>query len=561
MKKLFDKFPVGKKFKVLFIAITVAVLVAASVYFILLFNAQSVLTKFFSGPFEAVQSQAKIIDIVNDIDTDVLDMAANSAKAADMKAKIADSSKTVTEQIDSIVNTTSDKEKASALTDLYAKVQTDIDTIYKMSTAGQNDAARSFNDGQYTTDYDNFYKAVSELETTDMNAAEIAEKTYQNKSRFALTAFAILALIALIITATVMRIMSAGILKPLSQIVNACDTMARGETIEPLEIETQDELHTLGQSFNKMSDDMAFIISDVCRMLQSGAAKDFSVSSADENRYVGSYGIILDSMHSIFAGISTDMQRTNGIADQVAAGSDQISAVSQTLSQGTTEQASAVEELSSTVAGIADISRANADEAGKASEMSREAAGGVEESNTYMAQMLEAMNEITSTSKEISKIVKAIDDIAFQTNILSLNAAVEAARAGSAGKGFAVVADEVRNLSQRSAEAAKTTTTLVESTVTAIDHGREIADATAKSLQTVGEKAAFVNDAIGKIAEASQEQATATQQVLIGIDQVSTVVQTNSATAEESAAAAEELAAQARELSGMTHQYKLRTQA
>ena len=351
---------------------------------------------------------------------------------------------------------------------------------------------------------------------------------------------------------------SDGVVGPLTQIVSACDTMSKGEPIDPLTITSNDEFGTLAQSFNKMSDDISFIVRDVCTMLQSGANKDFSVTSADESRYVGAYNIILDSVHGIFAGISEDMNHTNGIADQVASGSDQISAVSQTLSQGTTEQASAVEELSSTVSGIAEISRTNAEEADKASEMSREATVGVDESNTYMTQMLDAMNEITSTSKEISKIVKAIDDIAFQTNILSLNAAVEAARAGASGKGFAVVADEVRNLSQRSAEAAKTTTALVESTVSAIDHGREIADSTAKSLQMVGEKTGYVNEAITKIAEASQQQATATQQVLIGNDQVSTVVQTNSATAEESAAAAEELAAQARELTAMTHQYKLR---
>ena len=207
------------------------------------------------------------------------------------------------------------------------------------------------------------------------------------------------------------------------------------------------------------------------------------------------------------------------------------------------------------------MSKRNAEDANQAREMSIEAAHGVDESNNYMTQMLDAMNEITATSKEIGKIVKAIDDIAFQTNILSLNAAVEAARAGASGKGFAVVADEVRNLAQRSAEAAKNTTALVESTVVAIENGRKIADATAKSLQQVEEKAGFVSNAIIKIAEASENQASATEQVLQGIDQVSTVVQTNSATAEESAAAAEELAAQAKVLSNMTSQYKVYTSA
>ena len=558
MQKLFGKFSVGKKFKVLFFAIAIAVVVAAGIYFVLFTNAQNILNNFFSGPLEAVQAQASIIDEVNTMDTLALEMAGSSARASDYKAQLAEADKSLSAKFDVITKTSTDAEKAGQLPTLYAVLQKDFEKMYQLSSTGNTEEAVAYANAQYTTDYDSFYGAVSAALKADLAAADTTQHTYSAKTTAAMTLFAILALIALVVTTVFMKAMSDGIVGPLNQIVGACDTLARGETIEPLHIDSQDEFQTLANSFNQMSDTTAFIVQDVSCMLSSGAEKDFSAVSQDESRYVGNYARILEATHGIFHGISDDMSRTNGIADQVSAGSNQISAVSQTLSQGTTEQASAVEELSSTVASIADIGRANAEEASKASAMSVEASQGVTESNNYMAQMLEAMNEITSTSREISKIVKAIADIAFQTNILSLNAAVEAARAGASGKGFAVVADEVRNLSQRSAEAAKTTTALVESTVSAIEHGRDIADATAKSLQTVGEKAAFVNDAIAKIAEASKEQATATQQVLVGIDQVSTVVQTNSATAEESAAAAEELAAQARELAGMTHQYKLR---
>lgn len=558
MTKIISKMPMAKKFKVLFYTIGIAVLLAAGTYFILLASANKELTSFFNGPYTAVKAQATVSNLINENDTLALAIVDNPSLAATNTQKISESDATIKEQLDIIAASGIDSEKAASLTALYAAVQSDVKQLISLTTSGKVEEARAFDNNQYTKDYDTFYQTVNEIGESAVASSDTARESYNTKSSVAKLTFAILTIIALVITVVIMTAMSRGVVGPLNQLVEACNTLNSGNPIEPLNINTQDELATLGRTFSEMSATIDFIVTDISAMLMSGSQKDFSADTADASRYVGNYAILLNATHGIFDCISDDMHRTNEIADQVSAGSDQISAVSQTLSQGTTEQASAVEELSSTISNISNISHVNAEEAGKASEMSREAASGVEESNTYMSQMLDAMNEITATSKEISKIVKAIDDIAFQTNILSLNAAVEAARAGVSGKGFAVVADEVRNLSQRSAEAAKSTTSLVESTVSAIEHGRMIADSTAKSLQLVGEKASFVNGAISKIASASQEQATATQQVLIGIDQVSTVVQTNSATAEESAAAAEELAAQARELSGMTHQYKLR---
>lgn len=558
MSKIFNKLPVEKKFKVFLLIIAVAVVIASGIHFILLGSAEKELTGFFNGPYTAVKAQSAVSLFINENDTLALEVVANPSLAATNSQKISESDATIKEQLEIIAASGVDSEKAASLSALYASVQSDVNQMINLATSGKAEEASIFSGNQYTKDYDAFYQTVNEIGKDAVAASDAAGASYDAKSAAAAYIFFILAIIAMVLTVIIMKTMSDGITGPLDQIVEACDTLNKGLPIEPLNITTQDEFATLARSFNGMNSTIHFIVTDINTILASGSQKDFSADTADESKYVGAYATLLNAMHDIFGGISDDMHRTNGIADQVAAGSDQISAVSQTLSQGTTEQASAVEELSSTVAGIAEISRTNAEDAGKASEMSREAASGVDESNTYMSQMLDAMNEITATSKEISKIVKAIDDIAFQTNILSLNAAVEAARAGASGKGFAVVADEVRNLSQRSAEAAKSTTALVESTVTAIEHGRTIADSTAKSLQIVSEKSTFVNDAIGKIASASQEQATATQQVLIGIDQVSTVVQTNSATAEESAAAAEELAAQARELTAMTHQYKLR---
>lgn len=177
--------------------------------------------------------------------------------------------------------------------------------------------------------------------------------------------------------------------------------------------------------------------------------------------------------------------------------------------------------------------------------------------NEKMDGLVEAMGNISSSSDETKKIIKTIEDIAFQTNILALNAAVEAARAGAAGKGFAVVADEVRNLASKSAEAAKNTTRLIESTVEAIEHGNSLVSDVADSMNSVAEAAGRVAQLNVEITEASKKSADSITQVTVGIEQISGVVQNNSATAEESAAASEELSGQAQMLKSLVAEFTL----
>ncbi len=558
MKAIFDKLNVGKKFTLTLIQIAIAVAINVVVLLGLLSRADVPISNYFAQQFGSIQSQISIRNEVNNINQSLADMAygTDSSKADLEMDSIAASEEIIKSETGKISGSLTETTNIDEFTSYYQQSEPVYENIYRFAASGNHNGAISSYISSYVPLLKSMNSSIAKLGDETISRGSTVMTSYKAKKSTAFLTFGIIAALAFIITGYVLGIFKKSLVEPLQKILNACTDLCNGDKIEELQINAKDEFGAMAKSFMEMSDNLSFIIDDTCLMLSKGAAKDLNVRSNNEGKYVGRYNDLVNSTYKIFEDISKDMMLTNDIAGQVSAGSNQISSVSQTLSKGTSDQASAIEELSATVSTISEFSKKNAEQAEAASKMSVEAARGVDESNHYMTQMLEAMNEITATSKAIGKIVKAIDDIAFQTNILSLNAAVEAARAGTSGKGFAVVADEVRNLAQRSAEAAKSTTSLIESTVVAIDNGRKIADATAKSLQIVEEKSDYVSDIIVRIAEASQNQALETERVLQGIDQVSNVVQINSGTAEESAAAAQELAAQAKVLSVMTGQYK-----
>ncbi len=349
------------------------------------------------------------------------------------------------------------------------------------------------------------------------------------------------------------------LIRPMIKIENNMLAMADGDVHEKLDLPVDNtEIGQTAGAIQKCQTVQSNIIRDISYLLVSMAEGNFDIHSTCEECYQGDYAVIISSMRKINRNLNSTLRSVNTASCEVEVGAEQVASASMQLSQGATEQAASIQELAATINVIADKINSNARDAEEARTMTTDAGSEMSDANTKMESLVQAMNDINTSSENVKNIVKTIEDIAFQTNILALNAAIEAARAGAAGKGFAVVADEVRNLAAKSAEAAQSTTELIDGTVEAVHNGSRLVREVADSMERASEKSHAVADITDKITDASEEAAVSISQVVDGVDQIAIVVQTNSATSEQTAAAAEELAGQAQECKDLIAQFRFK---
>ena len=345
---------------------------------------------------------------------------------------------------------------------------------------------------------------------------------------------------------------------PIVKLSKSVEKMSQGALDEKITVKDQTEIGALAKSLESLGEQLKnykLYIGEISQVLNQMSEGELSISLQHE--YNGEFACIKAALNALSGKLTDLIGNIQTSSERVSEFAGNVANSAQSLSQGSIEQAGSIEQLSERIRAISDHVEKSAENTKLANAEAHSTQGEVEKADQQMQKMQKAMEEISDKSGEISKIIKTIDDIAFQTNILALNAAIEAARAGSYGKGFAVVADEVGNLAQKSADAAKDTTTLIEETVRAVEEGAKLAEHTAVSLQHVVKGSGQVNDLVNEIAKATEEQAKAVSDVREGINSISDVVQRNTATAEESGAASEELNREAKALEKQVAEFKI----
>ena len=345
------------------------------------------------------------------------------------------------------------------------------------------------------------------------------------------------------------------ILEPLHAIEDVAMELTEGNLHSTLEYHSEDEIGKLAHSMRKSIRILGTYVDDIDRSMKLFSEGNFDVHPEVEWR--GDFVGILNSFMAFQASMAGTIKGIQNVSDEVSGAAEQVASSSNDLADGATNQAAVVEELTATVTGVSEQVEKNSQSAKGISVKVDELGNAISESNGKMHEMVDSMHEISDASKEIDRIITTINEIASQTNLLALNASIEAARAGEAGKGFAVVANQVNVLADQSAQAAKESATLIETSVKAVEKGMVIAGQTAAQLEEVAENSKAITTEVANIAETLETQTTEIKQINEGIEQINDVVQTNSATSEECAAASQEMSSEAESLREMIRKFKV----
>lgn len=464
------------------------------------------------------------------------------------------------EQVTAAANTQEEYDLLEELEDALTTYRSIRADVIELAEANQNDEAYLLLDEQGVALAAVVKNNINKILEINIDKCESTMNSANILTVILTVCICVFALIAVLAGIKISSGLSKSICDPLIELTNAADKIKKGELDIEIRNESEDELGVLSEAFRETCGFLSMVIQDLNYIMTELSDGNFNVRSKHLDAYIGEFSKVLNSMKKMVVQVSDVMQQINYTSEQVALGSGQMASSAQGLAEGATDQAGSIEELQATIADITSQVSENARQAVEASEKAAMVAKEADTSNREMQAMTEAMERISETSQRINNIIAGIEDIATQTNLLSLNAAIEAARAGEAGKGFAVVAEQVKVLAEQSAQSAKDTRELIESSILEVENGSTISEKTASSLSRVVEAINNIKVNIDAVSASSQGQAEAMHQLEQGVEQISGVVQNNSAAAEETSATSEELSAQAENLSQLVKKFNVRVE-
>lgn len=382
-------------------------------------------------------------------------------------------------------------------------------------------------------------------------------ETIRGKNFVGVIAVVVIAILGELFNYAVIKVLAAMLVEPIQNLVIASEKISSGDFEIGVPYEAEDELGELSDSFETAAGVLKKVVSDLLSIVEHFSEGNFNVKSGCPESYVGQLRSVLDELQEMVGKISSTMHGIQESAEQVSAGSNQLAESAQEIAEGATSQAAAVQELVATVDEVTNQVLENTKSTDVVHDKAKHV--GVEAANSQkkMEELVEAMKKISVTTQNIEKIIADIENIASQTNLLSLNASIEAARAGEAGRGFAVVADQIRQLAEESANSAVESKKLIEESLTEVEVGNRVTKETGDAMNKVMDELDKIIQEVANIRGASDRQATSVKEIRKGVEDINDVIQSNSAAAEETSATSEELAASASTLNDLLDAFEL----